>query len=109
MRAELLALAALTGAITWAFRVVPMWLRRGDAAPEGGLRRFLAATGPAAIATLFTASVLPMLQGGAAPPGPMLAGTAAVLGLWALRRSVVLATLGGAAAYGLATLLPFAS
>lgn len=109
MRPELLALAALTGLATWAFRVVPMWLRRLDAAPEGGLRRFFAATGPAAIATLFTASVLPMLQDPALDPVPFLAGTAAVPGLWALRRSVVLASLGGACAYGLATLLPFAS
>ena len=107
MKTELLALAALTGLATWAFRVVPTKLRLAPDAPEGPLRRFLAATGPAAIATLFTASVLPMLQTGTTPAGPMIAGTAAVLGLWAVRRSVVLATLGGACAYGLATLLPF--
>ncbi|WP_444462400.1 AzlD domain-containing protein [Rhodobacter capsulatus] len=109
MRTELLALAALTGLATWAFRVVPTKLHAGRTAPEGPLRRFFAATGPAAIATLFTASVLPMLQDPALDPVPFFAGTAAVLGLWGLRRSVVLATLGGAAAYGLATLLPFAS
>ena len=103
MRTELLALAALTGLATWAFRVVPMWLRRLDAAPEGGLRRFFAATGPAAIATLFTASVLPMLQSPGTAPLPLLLGTAAVLAVWFARRSVVLATLSGAAACGLAT------
>ena len=99
MRAEILILALVVGACTWAFRFFPT---RADlsALPAGGrLSRFLAATGPAAIATLFTASALPLLQSGA--PLPLLAGTAAVLGLFALTRSAVSATLAGGLTYGL--------
>lgn len=100
MRAEILLLALAVGACTWAFRVLPT---RADlsALPQGGwLSRFLAATGPAAIATLFTASALPMVQGGA--PVPLLAGVAAVLAVFGLTRSVVGATLAGSAGYALA-------
>jgi hypothetical protein len=106
MRGDLLALAALTGLATWAFRALPTKLRLSDSDPDGPLRRFFAATGPAAIATLFTATALPMLRPAAGPMLPLLIGTVAVLGVWALRRSVVLATLAGAAGYGLATLWP---
>ncbi|MBL4929946.1 AzlD domain-containing protein [Fuscibacter oryzae] len=98
MRAEILTLALMVGAFTWAFRVLPT---RADlsAMPEGGLlSRFLAATGPAAIATLFTASVLPMVQGGM--PLPLAGGTVAVLAVFAATRSVVAATLAGSIAYG---------
>lgn len=101
MRAEILMLALMVGAFTWAFRVLPT---RADmsAMPEGGLlSRFLAATGPAAIATLFTASVLPMLRGGGLPL-PLGAGVAAVLAVFGVSRSVVGATLAGSLAYGLA-------
>jgi len=68
--------------------------------PDGMLSRFLAATGPAAIATLFVASVLPMVQG--AVPLPMVVGTLAVIAVYAVSRSVVGATLAGSAAYGAA-------
>ena len=50
MRAEILTLALIVGAFTWAFRYFPT---RADlsAMPQGGpLSRFLGATGPAAIA-----------------------------------------------------------
>lgn len=98
MRAEIVTLALIVGAFTWAFRFLPT---RADlsAMPRGGaLARFLAATGPAAIATLFTASALPYLQAGV--PLPLLCGTAAVLASYALSRSVVGATMAGSAAYG---------
>lgn len=99
MRGEILILALVVGVFTWAFRFFPT---RADltALPAGGwLSRFLAATGPAAIATLFTASALPLVQGGA--PLPLVAGTLAVVGLFALTRSVVAATLAGGLVYGL--------
>lgn len=99
MRAEILTLALIVGAFTWAFRYLPL---RVDLSrlPEGGrLSRFLAATGPAAIATLFTASALPFLSGGV--PVPFAFGTAAVLGVYLVSRSVVGATMAGSAAYGL--------
>lgn len=98
MRAEILTLALLVGVFTWAFRFFPT---RADlsALPQGGpLSRFLAATGPAAIATLFTASALPYLQGGL--PLPLILGTFAVLAIFAASRSVVGATMAGSAAYG---------
>ncbi len=104
MRAEILLLALMVGGFTWAFRVLPT---RADMSsmPEGGLlSRFLAATGPAAIATLFTASVLPMLGAGGLPL-PLVAGIAAVLAVFGVSRSVVGATLAGAFCYGLAVAL----
>jgi branched-subunit amino acid transport protein len=99
MRVDLFLMALAVGAATYAFRVLPTRMARADL-PEGGLlARFLASTGPAAIATLFTASVLPMVQD-AGLPLPLLAGTLAVVGVFVWRKSVVLATLSGAAGYG---------
>lgn len=103
MRLEILTLALIVGSFTWAFRFFPT---RADlsALPQGGrLSRFLAATGPAAIATLFTAAALAYLQGGM--PGPLVIGTGAVLATFAASRSVVGATMAGSAGYGLAVWL----
>lgn len=101
MRVEVLALALIVGLANYAFRYGPIAARLG-AGQVGGqtggrMARFLAATGPAAIATLVVASVLPLV---ADARGPLVAGVAAVLALWVWRRSVVLATLGGAVVYG---------
>lgn len=99
MRLEILTLALIVGGFTWAFRFFPT---RADlsALPQGGaLSRFLAATGPAAIATLFTASAIPFVQGGM--PVPLAMGTVAVLGVFAVTRSVVGATMAGSVGYGL--------
>lgn len=105
MRAEVLWLAALAGGATLAFRVLPMLLPGLVAPGRGFWGRFLSATGPAAIAALAAAALGPMAA--ARPDGvlPLLAGTAAVLALWAWRRSVVLATLGGPLAYAAALAL----
>ena len=100
MRAEILTLALIVGAFTWAFRFFPLRVDLSAMPQDGWLSRFLAATGPAAIATLFTASALPMVQGGA--PVPLMAGVAAVLAVFGLTRSVVGATLAGSAGYALA-------
>jgi branched-subunit amino acid transport protein len=97
---HLLALALIVGAANWAFRYLPMRLPVRQGGTGGLLSRFLAATGPAAIGTLFVASVLPMLGRGS--DGPLLAGTAAVIGVFAASRSVVGATLAGSVAYGAA-------
>lgn len=99
MRVEILVLALIVGGCTWAFRFFPTRANLSALPPGGPLSRFLAATGPAAIATLFTASALPMVQGGL--PLPLLAGTVAVGVVFAVSRSVVTATLTGAAVYGL--------
>jgi hypothetical protein len=100
MRLEILLLALMVGACNWAFRYFPTRLDLSGMKPDGILARFLAATGPAAIATLFAASVMPWLQGGVALP--MVAGTVAVLVVFGLSRSVVAATLAGSVGYGLA-------
>lgn len=97
MRIEVLALALIVGFANYAFRYGPVRFGLGEGRAAGPMARFLAATGPAAIATLVTASVLPMAGAAALP---LLAGVVAVLALWAWRRSVVLATLAGSVAYG---------
>lgn len=98
MSGDVLILALLVGLANWGFRTLPIRFGLGAGAGGGGLlARFLAAVGPAAIATLFVASSLPFLQGGAVLAA--LAGTAAVVAVWLWRRSVVLATLAGAVAH----------
>ena len=102
MNWELLAVALLAGAANWAFRVLPT-LVRTDRLPAGGwLERFPAATGPAAIGTLFVASILPLVSMEAAKLLPAITGTLSVLGGFMLYRSVVVATLAGAIVYGVA-------
>ena len=100
MNWELLTVALMAGAANWAFRSLPILLHMDRMAAGGWLGRFLSATGPAAIATLFVASILPALTPDLARLAPILTGTAAVLVTWAARRSVVLATLTGAVAHG---------
>lgn len=101
MRGDLLTLALIVGACTWAFRFLPTRADLSDLAPDSLLARFLSATGPAAIATLFVASVTPELSRPLAAQGPMLAGVLAVCGTYWASRSVVGATLAGSFAYGL--------
>jgi branched-subunit amino acid transport protein len=104
MSLSLLALCLIVGAATYAARFGPTRIDLG-ALPEGGwLSRALAAIGPAAIAALAAASVLPFLHPLDAPL-PLSAGTAAVPALFAATRSVVVATLGGALAYGVVVAL----
>ena len=98
---DLLLIAGLAGVANWGFRYLPTRLDLTGLPQTGPLARFLAATGPAAIGTLFVASLLPALYPVPVAPWPLLAGVGAVLTIWAARRSVVAATLGGAFAYGL--------
>jgi Branched-chain amino acid transport protein (AzlD) len=102
MNHDLLIVALLAGAANWAFRVLPTKLPLADARPGGLLARFLAATGPAAIATLFVASILPWLAPVPTDILPLFLGTGAVLAIFFARRSVVGATLAGSLTYGLA-------
>lgn len=99
MRTEVLTLILIAGAFTWAFRYLPTRIDLSALPQNGLLARFLASTGPAAIATLFVASILPMAQGTGLPL-PVVAGVVAVLGVYAASTSVVGATLAGSAAYG---------
>ena len=102
MNPDLLAVALLAGAATWAFRVLPMLVRTDRLRSGGPLERFLSATGPAAIATLFVAAILPMLTPDLGALAPFAAGVVAVLVIWGATRSVALATLAGAVGHGLA-------
>lgn len=102
MRPALLLMALAVGAATWAFRALPILLMRREARPGGLLARFLGATGPAAIATLLVASLLPYLDGGPQSQGllPLAAGILATAASFRLRPSVIAATVAGALAYG---------
>lgn len=101
MNWELLIVACLAGAANWAFRALPVIARTDRLAAGGWLQRFLSATGPAAIGTLFVAAILPALSPELHRLLPVIIGTVAVLGTYFARRSVVLATLAGALAHGL--------
>jgi hypothetical protein len=102
MSGDLVLMAVLAGAANWAFRALPTLLMRREPHPGGVAARFLAATGPAAIATLVVASVLPQLYPVPRDLIPLALGTAATVLAFLPRRSVVAATLAGAAAYGAA-------
>lgn len=103
MRPEILIMALVVGLANWCFRALPLRARLHELPPNSPLARFLGATGPAAIGTLFVASVLPYAQSADSPRAIcLLAGVGAVIGAFAASRSVVVATLSGAVAYGLA-------
>lgn len=102
---DAVALALIVGLCTWAMRYLPLRSALQDVAPGSALGRFLAATGPAAIATLFVAEALPYLDEARGQILPLAAGVGAVLAIFAWRRSVVSATLAGSLAFGLATAL----
>jgi branched-subunit amino acid transport protein AzlD len=101
MNWELLTVACIAGVANWCFRALPILARTGRTAAGGWLGRFLSSTGPAAIGTLFVASILPALTLDMPRLLPVITGTLAVLGVFFLRKSVVLATLAGALIHGL--------
>lgn len=98
---ELLAVAFMAGVANWCFRVLPILARTGRTTPGGWLARFLSATGPAAIGTLFVAAMLPSLTLDLVRLLPLITGTLAVLAVFFTRKSAVLATLAGAFVHGL--------
>ena len=100
MRLEVLALCLIAGGLTYLWRWLPIRMDLGGMGTRGWVARILAATGPAAIGTLFVAEMLPIVTSGAF--GPPAAGVVAVLAVWFARRSVVAATLAGALAAGIA-------
>lgn len=101
MRLEILALAAIVGTCNYAFRFFPTRLDLSGLNPGGRMSRILASTGPAAIATLVVASILPAVTRPEANFGPMAGGVVAVIAVFALTRSVVGATLAGSLAFGM--------
>lgn len=102
MSPDLLTMALIVGVFTWAFRFLPTRLDLSKLHPDGHLVRFLAATGPAAIATLLVASLWPLVSGALVDMGPLAVGVLSVVGVFWWRRSVVAATLAGSLAYGVA-------
>ena len=102
MNPDLAIMALMAGAANWAFRALPVMLMKREARPGGIAARFLASTGPAAIATLFVASVLPQLWPVPRDLWPLAAGVAATVLAFLPRRSVVAGTLPGAAGYAAA-------
>ncbi len=108
MRADVLQLALMAGGLTYLWRYLPLRISLGDMPKDGLLSRFLSATGPAAIATLFVAEMLPLLQGPLAEQGRVGVGVLAVMLAFAWRKSVVFATLAGACACGVAAALGLA-
>lgn len=101
MNWDLLIVAVLAGLANWCFRALPILARMDQLDLGGWLGRFLSATGPAAIGTLFVAAILPSLTTDLARLLPVIAGSAAVLGVYLMRPSVVLSTLAGALAHGM--------
>lgn len=102
MNMDLLLMALLVGAANYAFRVFPVKLMRKEPAPGGLISAFLASTGPAAIATLVVASILPQLYPIPRDVIALLAGVGVTIAAFLPGRSVVGATLAGSTAYGLA-------
>ncbi len=102
MNTDLLIVAVLAGLANYAFRVLPTRMGSSALPQTGPLARFLAATGPAAIATLFVASILPSLSFVPREIATLAIGVASVVAIYVIRRSVVAATLAGSLAYGLA-------
>jgi branched-subunit amino acid transport protein len=100
VRAEVLQIALIAGAFTWAFRFLPTRADLARLAPHGLLARLLTALGPAAITALFVAEVSPALVQPLAGQGPLAAGVLGTVLTYAATRSVVGATLAGSAAYG---------
>ena len=100
MNSEFLLVTLLVGLGTWMLRFLPTRFMRGTGDPQAPLSRFLAATGPAAIAALYVGGVLPMLSTQIADIAPLVVGSLAVVAIYLWRRDVTLATLGGAICYG---------
>jgi branched-subunit amino acid transport protein AzlD len=101
MRTDLVIVALVVGLGTWLFRFLPTRLRDLADLRNPRLTRAMESIGPAAIATLFIASVLPGIAAGEERP-LVLIGCAATVIAFGIRRNVVLATLIGTLAYGVA-------
>jgi branched-subunit amino acid transport protein len=101
MNWELMTVAILAGAANWAFRALPILVRADKLSAGGTLERFLSATGPAAIATLFVAAILPAASKDVVRLMPEIAGVIAVLAVFRGSQSVAFATLAGAFAHGM--------
>ncbi|WP_404400345.1 AzlD domain-containing protein [Pelagibacterium halotolerans] len=102
MNIDLVIITLIVGIGTWVFRVLPTKIDLSAGNPGGPVSRFLAATGPAAIAALFAVSFLPMLEPDITVLAPIAVGIAATVAGFIFKRDVALATFIGAIAYGIA-------
>lgn len=102
MRIDLVLVAVVVGLGTWLFRFLPTRLRGRSGVRSPRLTQAMESIGPAAIVTLFLASIVPDLGPGAPHRVLVVIGCATtVLAFW-IKRNVVLATMAGTAAYGVA-------
>lgn len=108
MRAEVLIVCLAVGVGTYLFRYLPTRIggRLGASTLGGRLGEFLAAVGVASVAALLAAALEPTLRAAVSEANfPAAAAAVAGLGvtywLFRWRKDVALATLAGAAAYGL--------
>lgn len=102
MNSDLILMAALAGLANWGFRALPILVMESEPKAGGIFARFLASTGPAAIATLFVASVVGQLYPEPREVLPLTAGIIGTILGFTPRKSVVVGTLAGALSYGLA-------
>jgi branched-subunit amino acid transport protein AzlD len=102
MRAELVIVAVVVGLGTWLFRFLPTRLRGMSGERNPHLTRVMESIGPAAIVTLFIASVLPELASGTQDRALILIGCAATVLAFRVKRNIVVATVAGTVAYGVA-------
>ncbi len=100
MNPDILIIAVMAGVANWAFRYVPTRFDLTAGQGDSILSRLLAATGPAAICTLFVASIMPGVLALPKDAGALGAGILAVCAVYAALRSVAGATFAGAIAYG---------
>ncbi|RDE09369.1 AzlD domain-containing protein [Pelagibacterium lacus] len=100
MNSEFWTITILVAIGTYLIRFLPTFLMRGTGNPDSPLSRFLAATGPAAIAALFVGALLPRIAPDWPVIAPLAAGALAVVAVYWWRREVTIATLAGAVAYG---------
>lgn len=102
MRTDLVIVAVVVGLGTWLFRFLPTRLRGRAGVRNPRLTSAMESIGPAAIVALFVASVLPDLAAGAQERLLILVGCVVTVVAFLFRRNVVLATMAGTVAYGVA-------
>lgn len=101
MNLELILVTLLVGLGTYLIRFLPTFFMRGTGNPDAPLSRFLAATGPAAIAALYTGAVISSFAPDLKTIAPMLVGSLTVVAVYSWRKDVTVATLLGAVTYGI--------
>lgn len=95
-------IAILAGLANWAFRALPTMLMTSQPTAGSILSKFLASTGPAAIATLFVGTILPEFYPEPRHILPLVLGVLATVLAFLPHKSVVVATLSGSVVYGFA-------